>query len=302
MKIMARNMLAVVGTLSLIACGDSDDDSTPRASNTIVDVAQGAGTFNTLTSALESTGLDEVLRGAGPFTVFAPTDAAFDRLPAGVLASLDSATLSEILTYHVVGARVPASEVVAADSATSVQGADVSIAVAGSTVILDGVVQVTTTDIEADNGIIHVIDAVLLPPSVSFPGDIVDAVSAYPVFDTLVGAVVTADLVDALKGSNNGDGLTLFAPTDAAFTALGVDLGTLSVAELTDILLYHVVGDTVNAATVVGLDSASTLEGGSIDIALSSGSVILDGGATVTWTDIEVSNGIVHVIDSVLLP
>jgi len=285
------------------ACGDDDPDIDPDPdpdpqSNTIVDIAVADGNFTTLVGALQATGLDETLAGEGPFTVFAPTDAAFARLPAGVVDSLETDTLSAILTYHVVGASVDAATVVTLDSASTVEGTDVSVQVIDGTVILNGVVQVTTTDIVADNGIIHVIDAVLLP--IDFPGDLVAAAAAYPIFDPLVGAVGTADLATALMGDNNGDGLTLLAPINKAFDA--IDTSGLSVAELANVLTYHVIPGTVEAATVVTLDEATTLQGEDISIAVEGGGVVLNDSINVIQTDIRTTNGIIHVLDGVLLP
>lgn len=296
MKILVR--LAMAGVFGLAAaCGDDVNNDEKN----IVETARAAGGFTTLVWALEATGLDETLAGEGPFTVFAPTDAAFALLPAGVLASLDSATLSTILTYHVVSGELLSPAVLAANTATTVQGENVSIRIEGSTVVLDGAVQVSQVDIIASNGVIHVIDAVLLPDAVPFPGTLVDALAAKPIFSDLVGAVVTAGLADDLVGDNNGDGFTVFTPTNFAFDRLGVDLSTLDVAALADILLYHVVSGTVDAATVVGLTSATALQGDTISIDATNG-VLLNGTVTVTDTDLFTNNGVFHVISDVLLP
>lgn len=134
----------------------------------IVDTAVDAGRFGTLAAALEAAGLVDTLKGAGPFTVFAPTDAAFAKLPAGTVESLlmpeNKDQLVSILTYHVVPGKVAASDVVALDKARTVNGQDVSIRVADGDVMVDDA-RVTATDIEASNGVIHVIDSVLLPGS-----------------------------------------------------------------------------------------------------------------------------------------
>jgi uncharacterized surface protein with fasciclin (FAS1) repeats len=131
----------------------------------IVDTAVAAGSFGTLATALTEAGLVETLKGEGPFTVFAPTDEAFAALPEGTLESLlaDIPALTDILLYHVVPGDVRAETVVGLDSATTVQGSDISIEVVDGAVILNGVTMVVTTDIEASNGVIHVIDSVLLP-------------------------------------------------------------------------------------------------------------------------------------------
>jgi transforming growth factor-beta-induced protein len=288
---------AAVLLLSAAACGDDDDDG---QSATVVDVARESGDFDILVGALEATGLDVTLSGQGPYTVFAPTDAAFERLPAGVLEGLDADTLEQILTYHVVAGEVPASAVVELDAAATVEGSEVTIRVIDGTVVLDGVVQVAQTDMQADNGIIHVIDAVLLPPAIGFPGDLVEAVSAYPIFDPLVGAVADAGLVEALQDDNDGDGFTLLAPTRFAFDA--VDVSALTSDQLADVLLYHAISGTLDASAISGLTEAETLEGGLVEIAVDDDGVLLDDSTRVIRTDLETDNGIIHVLDSVLQP
>jgi uncharacterized surface protein with fasciclin (FAS1) repeats len=301
MRITTTSLLTLSLLLPLSAC-DDDENSKEPASQSLVQVASGAGNFTILVGALEATGLDVTLGGDEAFTVFAPTDEAFGRLPAGVLESLDADTLTKILTYHVVAGSVEASTVVTLDAATTVQGADVGIQVVDGTVIINGTTQVTATDIAADNGVIHVLDSVLLPPDIAFPGTIVDAALAYPIFGTLAGAVVAAELAETLTTDNGGQGFTVFAPQDGAFAALGVDLSTLSSEELANILLYHTVDGEVDAATVVGLDEATTKQGSTIDIVISDSGVTLNGSTNVVRTDLRTQNGIIHVIDGVLLP
>ena len=141
----------------------------PAAASTgdIVEVAAAAGGFKTLLAAATAAGLVDTLKGAGPFTVFAPTDAAFAALPAGTLEALlkDPAKLKDILLYHVVAGKVTADQVVKLTSATTAEGKTVKITVKDGAVYLNDNVKVVTTDIPASNGVIHVIDAVLLPPS-----------------------------------------------------------------------------------------------------------------------------------------
>lgn len=141
--------------------------STGRAQGKdIVDTAVGAGQFKTLAAALGAAGLVETLKGAGPFTVFAPTDAAFAKLPAGTVEMLlkpeNKAKLTAILTYHVVAGKVMAADVVKVTSAKTVQGGSVAVKVTGGKVTIDAA-NVVTTDIAASNGVIHVIDTVLMP-------------------------------------------------------------------------------------------------------------------------------------------
>jgi uncharacterized surface protein with fasciclin (FAS1) repeats len=152
--------VALIGT----ACSDDDDPAAPETPGTIVEVASGSGSFSTLVAAVEAAGLTSTLSAPGPFTVFAPTDDAFAKLPAGTVDALlaDPAALSAILTYHVVQGRVPSSNVVNLTTATTVNGQSLSIRVSNGVVYVNDA-RVVTTDIQASNGIIHVIDTVLLP-------------------------------------------------------------------------------------------------------------------------------------------
>ncbi len=173
--------LGAVAAVTLAACGDDSNDaaSTTAAApattmapettvaelGTIVDVAVAAGDFTTLVAAVEAAGLVETLSGPGPFTVFAPTDAAFAKLPAGTVEALlkDKVKLRAILTYHVVAGKVEAKDVVKLTSATTVNGAAVTIKVVNGTVMINSA-SVTGADVQASNGVIHVIDTVILPP------------------------------------------------------------------------------------------------------------------------------------------
>ncbi len=169
MKLHTFKNLSLFLSLALLVfaatgCDSTDDDP---AEMDIVAVADGAG-FNTLVTAVEAADLVSTLQGPGPFTVFAPTDAAFAGLPMGTLDNLllpeNKATLASILTYHVVAGEVTADQVVNLTTATTVQGEELQITVDNGTVYINGI-QVTQTDVEASNGVIHIIDGVLLPPS-----------------------------------------------------------------------------------------------------------------------------------------
>ncbi len=180
----------VAGVVALSACGDDDDNDTTEATaaepaaepadepaeeaagdaeapGTIVDVAVGAGSFNTLVAAVQAAGLVETLSGEGPFTVFAPTDDAFAALPEGLLDALllpeNQDALTQILTYHVVSGEVLSTDLASGDVAT-VQGENVTVVVDGG-VTVNGA-NVVTADVAASNGVIHIIDAVIVPPSI----------------------------------------------------------------------------------------------------------------------------------------
>ena len=182
----------------------------------IVTTAVEAGSFKTLTAALKAGGLVETLQGKGPFTVFAPTDEAFAKLPAGTVEALlkpeNKAQLVSVLTYHVVTGKVAAAQVIKLDAAVTVNGQRVNIKVEQGNVGVDQAT-VATADIHCSNGIIHVIDQVLLPSGDNIP---VTAAKAGR-FKMLLAAAKAAGLVEVLAGDNP---LTVFAPTDEAFAKL----------------------------------------------------------------------------------
>jgi transforming growth factor-beta-induced protein len=277
----------------------------------IVDTAVADGRFTTLVAAVQAAGLVDTLKGAGPFTVFAPTDEAFAKLPAGTVENLlkpeNLETLKNVLLYHVVSGNVMAADVVTLDGKTAdtVAGSAVNISVKDGNVFLNENVQVIITDIVTSNGVIHVIDTVLLPPAKL--ADIVDTAVADGRFTTLVAAVQAAGLVDTLKGAGP---FTVFAPTDEAFAKLPA--GTVetllkpeNLETLKNTLLYHVVPGMVMAADVVTLDGKmadTAFAGNSIKISVKDGKVYLNENVQVIITDVMTSNGVIHVIDTVLLP
>jgi transforming growth factor-beta-induced protein len=342
--------IAAVAVLGLAACGDDGNDAESPSTDapsesaeataeteatadelgTIVDVAIEAGSFTTLVAAVEAAGLVETLSGEGPFTVFAPTDDAFatalDEL--GITAEellADTETLTSILTYHVVAGAVDAATAISLDGQTAdtVNGAPISISVVDGSVMINDAT-VTTPDVMASNGIIHVIDNVLLPPAddemsedmseemsedmseEAAAGTIVDVAVDAGIFTTLVAAADAAGLVETL--SSEGP-YTVFAPTDEAFVAALQTLGVTAeelladTETLTSVLLYHVVEGKVDAATAISLDgqTAPTVNGAEIAISVVDGNVMIND-ATVVTPDVMASNGIIHIIDTVLLP
>jgi len=286
----------------------------PAEPQSIVDIAVADGRFTTLVAAVQAAGLAETLSGEGPFTVFAPTDDAFAALPAGTLDSLllpeNKQQLADILLYHVVPGKVMAADVTGLDGKmadTALEGRQIGVKVDMGSVYLNENTKVIITDIEASNGVIHVIDTVLLPPTdeaAMETKDIVDTAVADGRFTTLVAAVQAAGLAETLKGEGP---FTVFAPTDEAFAALPA--GTLdslllpeNKQQLTDILLYHVLSGNVMASDVVGLTSSPTVLGKDITVRVQDGNVYLNDNVQVIITDIETSNGVIHVLDAVLLP
>lgn len=268
----------------------------------IVDTAVGAGKFKTLAAALGAADLVETLKGEGPFTVFAPTDEAFEQLPAGTVETLlkpeNKEKLAGILAYHVVPGKVLAEQVVELNGAKTVNGQRVDIKVDGGIVKVDAA-NVVTTDIVCDNGVIHIIDSVILPSDKSIP----EVAGGAGTFKTLLAAAKAADLVGALSGKGP---LTVFAPTDEAFAKLPKEtvaslLKPENKSELVDILKYHIVAGRVYSEDALSAKSAKTLSGSSISVGVK-GDAAMVNNAKLIATDIDAANGVVHIIDTVLMP
>jgi transforming growth factor-beta-induced protein len=305
-RIRTAFALLVVAALAAAALGASASASTSSRSDgdkNIVQTAVSAGQFTTLASLLTQAGLVETLSTGGPFTVFAPTDAAFAKVPKATLDALakNPALLKSVLLYHVVPGRVTAADVVKLSSAKTLEGSSVAIKTDGGSVYIDKA-KVTTPDIMASNGVIHVIDSVLIPKSVAAPEkNIVKTAVAAGQFKTLASLLTKAGLANVLQGKGP---FTVFAPTDAAFAK--VPKATLAAlaknkAKLRAVLLYHVVKGKVTAAQAMKLHSAKTLNGKSVKIRVSGGKVRV-GGATVIKANVSASNGVIHVINKVLIP
>lgn len=286
-------------------CSSTAVSSAHLEGKSILETAVAAGSFKTLAAAVNAAGLTETLSGPGPFTVFAPTDDAFAKLPKGALDALltpaSKGKLADILTYHVVSGRVLAADALKLDFAPTVLGQAARLQVivgegGKKTLTIDGA-RVVTTDIACSNGVIHVIDAVILPRA-----NIVDTAVAAGSFNTLLAAAKAAGLVEALSGKGP---LTVFAPTDAAFAKLPAGTVEMLLApenkqKLVALLQLHVVSGRVLAKDVLAAKELQTLGGKSIRVAMS-GDAATIGGAVIASTDVLAGNGVIHVIDSVIL-
>ncbi len=265
----------------------------------IVDTANDAGSFKTLLTAVRAADLEATLRAKGPFTVFAPNDAAFAKVPAASLDGLlkDKQALAGVLTYHVVPGRLTAKDVAKVSWLTTAQGQSLRVVAKDGVVTIDGA-KVIATDIETSNGIIHVIDTVVLPRK-----DIVDTAIDAKGFTTLVAALKAAGLVDALRGAGP---FTVFAPTDDAFAALpaGALDGLLKNAPaLKSVLTYHVVpGRVLSTDLKEGTVKVKTLQGSEITVVKGKDGSVTVNGAKVTAADVIAGNGLIHVIDGVITP
>ncbi len=319
-----RKFVLVLTLIAVVALGIAP---TFAQTGTIVDVAVATPSFSTLVAALQAADLVDALNAAGPYTVFAPTNGAFNTLltELGVTADqllADTDLLTDVLLYHVVAGEIRAADILSANlplTVTTLGGATVNVNVANGRVVLNnGRASVETPDVGASNGVIHIIDNVLLPPAattttttptITGGSTIVDLAVANPNFSTLVAALQAADLVDALNGAGP---FTVFAPTNGAFNTLLTDLGLTAdqlLADtdlLTDVLLYHVLPGQFLAADILAADlplSLNTLNGSPVIITFNGARVVINGGrATVEITNLVASNGVIHVIDNVLLP
>ena len=268
----------------------------------IVEVATKAGTFNTLLAAAEAAGLVGVLKSDGPLTVFAPSDEAFAKLPVGTVDTLlkpeNKQALVSILTYHVVPGKMMAADVLKSKALNTANGQRVGISMKDNKPMVDKAA-IVATDIVASNGVVHVIDNVILPEK----NDIITIAGNAGTFKTLAAALTTAELVETLQGKGP---FAVLAPTDEAFAKLpeGTVENLLKPENrelLKKILLYHVVPGRVYSDQVVKLKNAPTAAGINAPIMLN-GKNVMVGGSKVVKTDIEASNGVIHIIDTVMLP
>lgn len=309
-KIIAVAALITASVVTITSCnkdGDVQPDNNGDNNKTIVQIASDDANFSILVDALVKADLVTSLQGEGPFTVFAPTNEAFNALFGEIGVSgideLDANTLKPILLNHVLLSSAKSSTLSTGFlptlniSTPDNLGTNLFIET-GNVVKINGTANVTMADIEATNGIIHVVDQVIMPAS------IVDFAISNPDFSVLAEAVVKAGLVNALSGDGP---FTLFAPTNEAFQILFNDLGITGIADLsaetlTPILLYHVVeGNTVSTEVETGM--VPTLnETASLTIDVSGSGVMINGNSDVIAVDVQGTNGVVHAINRVLLP
>lgn len=313
---MKKNLSFLGWTLLLalpflfVACGDDDDDDIMmNEPMSIVEIASGDAQFSTLVAALQQADLVSVLEGAGPFTVFAPTNTAFTN--AGIdLNTISDEALKEVLLYHVLGGAKITSGILDegqtyASTASTYGPASTQLSVLieknGSAVVLNGTTNVSTADVDATNGVIHIVDEVLMPL------DIVGHASANSNFTSLVNALVAADgnLVNVLSGDGP---FTVFAPLNSAFTAIQSTVDGLSSEQLAKVLTYHVTSGNVRADALTDgmtVPTVNTPETFTVNIAADGAVTLTDAGGGVSKvlsTDVQATNGVIHVLESVIIP
>lgn len=276
----------------------------------IVEIAAGNPDFSILVAAVQKAELVEALQAEGPLTVFAPTDAAFEKLlnELNITAEdlLNHPQLTDVLLYHVVAGKVLSTDLSNGLEAETLGGLNITVDLTDGVKINQSTV--TAADLEASNGVIHVIDTVLVPetfqltPAAELPATVVDIAVSNPDFSILVAALQKAELVEALQAEGP---FTVFAPTDEAFAKLLAELNIsaedlLNHPQLADVLLYHVVAGKVLSTDLSNGLEAETLGGEKITVDLMDGVKINQ--SIVTAADIQAGNGVIHVIDTVLVP
>ena len=329
--------LAVAAALALAACGSDKDTSSSSSSDstttmapatksvTIITVASSNKDFSTLVTAVKAAKLVDTLSGKGPFTVFAPNNAAFAKVDKATLDDLlkpeNVDQLKSILTYHVVAGKVMSSDLTDGQKVKTVEGDELTVGIKDGKVTLTdangGVVNVVKADLDAGNGVIHVIDGVLMPKtddmgsddgSAAASGTIVDVAAGNADFSTLVAAVKAASLVETLSGEGP---YTVFAPTNEAFAKLPAGtVDTLLKPENKDklaaVLTYHVVSGKVLSSDLSDGQKVKTVQGEELTVGVKDGKVTLTDAngntVNVVKADLEASNGVIHVIDGVVTP
>ncbi len=315
LRFLSALMFLLIGAAGFVACDDDDDDVQPTRD--IIQILSDDSDYSLLVEAVSKAGLVNVLNTGGPFTLFAPDNDALqtflDAAGTNTIENTPANVLEEVLLTHVLGGLVTSGQL-STGYATTLNPADVNDAVftnlffeVDGSVTINGNAQVTNPDISASNGVIHEIDAVIAPPTV------VTFATADDNFSSLVTALtasgLTTDFVDVLSGDGP---FTVFAPINPAFQALldsnpdWNSVADIPVATLETVLKYHVsTAGNVRSEDLTDDMMVSTLANESFTVNLSGGGVTIQAGsntANVIFTDVQAENGVIHVIDAVLLP
>lgn len=299
-------LLLIGSVFTFSAC---DDDDTPQVKD-IAATASADAQFSTLVAALTKAQLVSALQATGPFTVFAPNNTAFQKANITSLDGLSREALTPILTSHVINGSVKAADVRSGAVKTLNTSNDIYLSKNNDGVFINGNIKVIATDVTASNGVIHVIDNVITPPTLS----LVQIAQANNNFSELVSLVLAADpaVLTALS-SASANGLTVFAPTNAAFTELykttpkATLLNPANRALLTSVLLYHVVPGRVFSTDLPNVtgEVGTANPNGKVTFNLTGGAKVIgktSGNSNITSANILATNGVIHVIDKVLLP
>ncbi len=299
-KLPFKSLSLYVLIAALIFAGCKDDDPPATQDPTITDIVVNDPNFSILEAAVLRAGLAGALSG-GSLTVFAPDNAAFQAagITEAAIATIPVSTLDSILKYHVIGSPVASGSVPVSDTVKTLLGTNIYASRNGNGVFVNGI-KVKTADVAARNGVIHVIESVLTPPTQT----IAQIAAGNPAFSTLVSAVQRAGLLAAISGSGK---YTVFAPTNDAFVAAGLtDLAAIPDATVEAVVKYHVLTTSVFASDLVNNATPATLQGGNLLVTLPPPAVKVSGSANpasgITTANIVATNGVIHVINRTIVP
>jgi len=305
-----RSMISIfmiAFALVITSCNDDDDNTMTEPDYNVVGIVKSTPELSTLESAIVAAGLEVALAGDGPFTIFAPNNAAFEKLDPAILNNIIStpSLLTSLLQYHVVSGNVESSDLANGPVPTLLSTQSVDVNISGGMVTLNGSSEVVEADLLATNGVVHIIDEVLLPEDF-YAQTIVQIAASNPDFSTLVAILSKPELAGLLAAANDPtQDLTVFAPTNDAFDATLAALGKNSIDDLpvellNEIVQYHILGGAVMSNELSNGEVETILEGESITVDISNGAKIND--ANVVIPDVRAVNGVIHAIDGVLLP
>jgi len=292
------------GLFMFTACDDdsSVDPTPPIEDPNIIEAAEDDGDFTILLELAEEAGIIDVF-ASEELTVFAPTDDAFNAISDEVLESFDATQIIQILEFHLVEGAVASGDIAEQQDTESVQGELLLLQNDGSDVVVNGSANVTTANIEASNGMIHVIDEVLLPSQIRLAREqpnFIDALASDGNFDVLLERLKQAELITTLQFLGPFTG---FPPTDDAFNALpDGTLDDLDAAQIIQILEFHLVEGTIPSGDIAEQQDTESVQGEDLLLQNDGSDVVVNGSANVLIANIETSNGMIHPIDELLLP
>jgi transforming growth factor-beta-induced protein len=318
-KSLAALMVAAIALAGLTSIAAAQPVASKK---NIVQTAVAAGQFKTLTALVKQAGLAGELSKPGNLTVFAPTDRAFAALKKNdpelfQKVASDKMLLKAVLTYHVIGKRIPAAVATIAAKKNlkvkTLQGERIAFSLKNGRIVLNASARVILPNVRASNGIIHAINSVLVPPSLTAEPaptkSIVEIAAGNPEFSTLVSLVQKAGLVGAISSAGP---FTVFAPTNAAFEKLAKAAPATYAAVvadpalLTKVLTYHVVAGAIKSTQAISVaqqnGKVNSLEGEPISLSIKDGKLTLNGTSTVVAADVMATNGVIHAIDTVIVP
>lgn len=277
---------------------DEEIDEPEPEDTTVVSILKQMPEFSTFSTALENTGLDQVLEGTGPFTIFAPTNDAFETLNLD-LSALTPDQMAELLKYHIIAGEMSGNAAENTSWSNTLQQERIHLQYTQGDVIIDGLATITNVDIIADNGLIHVLDGALLPTSILNRIDLIQIVSSYPRFSKFKELMEGAGQLALDLGTANIN-ITLFAAPNTGFNARDIDPEDLNSQSLTNLARQHAADGVIDSEALEELSELTSLSGDTFSIS-TEGDLVIGDSSAVVYADIEVNNGILHIIDQPII-